>query len=99
MFVVIVVCCQEEVSATGRSPVQRSPTDCVVSLRVIKCNNPSTPNHGQVERGWTKKEIIQQMKIAHLNAIKLMVGKLIMYKNGNSLCPTNKFSLCTASTL
>ena len=29
-----------EVSATGRSLVQRSPTDCGVSLCVIKCNNP-----------------------------------------------------------
>jgi hypothetical protein len=30
------VCCQAQVSATGRSLVQRSPTDCAVSLRVIK---------------------------------------------------------------
>ena len=30
-----VVCCQVEVSATGRFLVQRSPTDYVVSLRVI----------------------------------------------------------------
>jgi hypothetical protein len=28
MVVVSVVCCQVEVSATGRSFVQRSPTDC-----------------------------------------------------------------------
>jgi hypothetical protein len=28
--------CQVEVSATGRSPVQRSPTDCGVCLSVIK---------------------------------------------------------------
>ena len=40
-----VVCCQVEVSATGRSLVKRNPTDCCVSLCVIKCNNPSTPNH------------------------------------------------------
>jgi hypothetical protein len=40
------VCCQVEVSATGRSLVQRSPTDCVVSLCVIKYNDPSTPNRG-----------------------------------------------------
>jgi hypothetical protein len=31
----ISVCCQVEVSATGRSLVQRSPTGCVVSLCVI----------------------------------------------------------------
>ena len=30
-----VVCCQAEVSATGRSLVQSSPTDCAVSLCVI----------------------------------------------------------------
>ena len=32
---VTVVCCQVEVSETGRSFVQRSPADCGVSLRVI----------------------------------------------------------------
>jgi len=31
MSVVSVVCCQVEVSATGRSLVQRSPTECGVS--------------------------------------------------------------------
>ena len=31
MSVVIAVCCQVDVSATGRSPVQRSPTDCGVA--------------------------------------------------------------------
>jgi hypothetical protein len=30
------LCCQEEVSATDRSLVQRSPTDCGVYLSVIK---------------------------------------------------------------
>ena len=35
MSVVIVVCCQVEVSATSSSLVQRSPTDCGVSLCVI----------------------------------------------------------------
>jgi hypothetical protein len=33
--VVIVVFCQVEVSATSRSLVQRSPTDCAASLCVI----------------------------------------------------------------
>ena len=36
MFVVSVVCCQVEVSATDWSHVQRSPTDCGASLCVIK---------------------------------------------------------------
>ena len=35
LSVVSVVCCQVEVSATGRSLVQRSPTDCDVSFYVI----------------------------------------------------------------
>ena len=36
LSVVSVVCCQVEVSATNRSLVQRSPTDCGASLCVIK---------------------------------------------------------------
>ena len=36
LSVVIVVCCQVEVSATDWSFVQRSPTDCGASLYVIK---------------------------------------------------------------
>jgi hypothetical protein len=35
LTVVIVVCCQVEVSAPGSSLVQRSPTDCGASLCVI----------------------------------------------------------------
>jgi len=39
---VSVVCCQVEDSATGRSPVQRSPPACVnMSLIVTRCNNMS----------------------------------------------------------
>jgi hypothetical protein len=36
MFVVSVVCCQVEVSATNWSLVRRSPTECDASLCVIK---------------------------------------------------------------
>ena len=35
LSVVNIVCCQVEVSVTGRSLVQRCPTDCGVSLCVI----------------------------------------------------------------
>ena len=35
MFVVSVVCCQVEVSATSWSPVQKNPIDCGASLSVI----------------------------------------------------------------
>jgi hypothetical protein len=38
MFVVSVVCCQVEVSATSWSLVQRSPTDCGVSKCVRSCS-------------------------------------------------------------
>jgi hypothetical protein len=37
MSVVSVVFCQEEVSATGRSPAQRSPTECIVDARARVC--------------------------------------------------------------
>ena len=38
MSVLSFVCCQVQVSATSWSLVQRRPTDCVASLRVIKKN-------------------------------------------------------------
>ena len=38
MFVMSVVCCQVEVSATSRSLVQRSPTDCGTSFCVCSRN-------------------------------------------------------------
>jgi len=41
LSVVSVVCCQVEVSATGRSLVQRSPTDCAASLAEIVGSNPT----------------------------------------------------------
>jgi hypothetical protein len=38
------LCCQVQVSATGRSLVKRSPTDCGVCLSVVKWKQkPSTP--------------------------------------------------------
>jgi len=53
----VLVWCQVEVSATGWSLVQRSPTECVcVSLGLIRCN--SSPVHQQwvrVSRGQPKK--------------------------------------------
>ena len=35
LSLVSVVCCQLDISATGRSLVKRSPTECVVSLCVM----------------------------------------------------------------
>jgi len=53
MCLVRVVCCQGEVSVTGRSFVERNPTECVcvcvcVSLSVIRCN--SNPPHLTMSR-------------------------------------------------
>ena len=61
LSVVSVVCCQVEVCASDRSPIQRSPTDCVVS----ECNHESSimtspwptrglKRHGERNMGWRK---------------------------------------------
>ena len=40
------VCCQVEVSTSGRFLVQRNPNECVcLSLSVIRCNNNSQDLH------------------------------------------------------
>jgi hypothetical protein len=39
LSIVSVVCCKADASATGRFVVQRSPTECGVSLSVIRRNN------------------------------------------------------------
>jgi hypothetical protein len=36
------VCCELEISATGQSLIQRSPTECVVSVWSLKLNNKAT---------------------------------------------------------
>ena len=55
MFVVSVVCCQVEVSATGWSLVQRSPADCDVSLCVISKKN--LKNEEGMARNWAASAI------------------------------------------
>jgi hypothetical protein len=45
-------CCQAEVSATGRTLIQRSPTECAcVSLSVIRRNNKFCNYNEQLVRG------------------------------------------------
>ena len=39
LSVLNIVCCQVEVSVTGRSLVQRSLTECGVLLSVVRCNS------------------------------------------------------------
>jgi len=61
MFVVSVVCCQVEVSATSWSLVQRSPTDCgasfVCDLENLKNEETMTRVGSQRHR---KKNIIRK---------------------------------------
>jgi len=57
LSIVSVVCCKVEVTATGRSLFQRSPTECVY-VCVLECDQ-CTNNHPQPRvdgRGQTKKE-------------------------------------------
>jgi hypothetical protein len=49
------VCCQVEVSATGRSPVQRSPTDCGVSVSLIQ-KPKKLGGPGLRRTAWTENE-------------------------------------------
>ena len=50
LSLVSVVCCQVEVSATGRSLLQRSPTECGVSECVLENSKMSKPGpNGAVE--------------------------------------------------
>jgi uncharacterized protein YsxB (DUF464 family) len=60
-----VVCCQVDVSATGRSLVQRRPSECVcvcVSLSVITCNNNLLHLRRVRIRGQTKTERKEERK-------------------------------------
>ena len=54
MSVVSVVCCQVEDSVTSWSLVQRSPTDCGVSLCVISKN---FKNEEAIARDWAASAI------------------------------------------
>jgi len=56
LSLVSVVCCQVEGSATGRSLVQRSPTECV-SLNVINCNNNALHLQWVGRRGQNKNSM------------------------------------------
>jgi hypothetical protein len=57
LSVVSVVCCQVEVSAAGRSLVQRSPTESVcVLLREIRCNYKPHSYNGYVEEVRLRKK-------------------------------------------
>jgi hypothetical protein len=82
-----VVCCQIQVSASGWSFVQRSPTECgvCVSLSVVKCKNnplhlPPVGKRGQTENerknGRQKKEI----NIQACNCSRMCFNKFKKYR-------------------
>ena len=78
MSVVNVVCCQLEVSATGRSLVQRSPTDCGVS----ECDRGSSKmTHPRSDWGcelMTKRSSLQQDSIMNcLSVFCLLPSSLL----------------------
>jgi hypothetical protein len=50
-----VVCCQVELSATGRSLVQRSPTDCGVSECVL-VTRPATRRKTTLTSAWRQRK-------------------------------------------
>ena len=67
MFVVSVVFCQVEVSATSWSLVQRSPTDCGASLRVIYKTSRMRRSWPALGRSATAKKKRQGININYVN--------------------------------
>jgi hypothetical protein len=55
MSVVNVVCCQVEVSATGRSLIQRSPTKCGVSECDLETSTMRRPRPTRALEPWNKR--------------------------------------------
>jgi hypothetical protein len=55
---VSVVCCQVEVSATGRSLVQRSPTECGVSERDLETSIRKGPSPTRAVEPWKKSSYV-----------------------------------------
>jgi len=86
LSVVRVVCCQVEVSATGRSLVQRSPTECGVS----KCDREASPTRrswptGDVEP-WEKKLNIQSVPRSKHSVSVIKSGQLMLYREIIAVC-------------
>jgi hypothetical protein len=97
LSLVSVVCCQVEVSATGWSLVQRSPTDCGVSQKCVivkprKIGRPRPPRGCRaIEKRKRKKRIRRWIG---LYACLKMMGKrkLLSLPITACLCPTNPFT-------
>jgi hypothetical protein len=70
LSVVCVMCCQVEVSATNWSLIQRSPTDCSVSLCVIKKRRVT--RRPKLALGCRAREIIRILLNVFMNEIVLV---------------------------
>jgi hypothetical protein len=53
-----VVCCQVEVSATGRSPVRRSPIECSVSEHDLKTSKMRMPRPIRPVQSWKENDVL-----------------------------------------
>ena len=92
-----VVCCQVVVSATGRSPVQRSSTDCGVSL----CAIYNLKNEAALAR----VGLLHQRKKIHWHNIILVILRLnntsvLRRRNQQNIrqkCLMRRFITCTYS--
>jgi hypothetical protein len=67
LSVVSVVCCQVEVSATGRSLVQRNPTECSVSGCDLETSDVRRPRP-------TRAVELQKKRVAASNRIMVTVA-------------------------
>jgi len=63
LYVVSVVCCQIEGSATGRSLVQRSPTECGVS----ECDLETSTMRHKPTRGLSSYKKNFHLRFSHLS--------------------------------
>jgi hypothetical protein len=80
IYLVQCLCCQADVSATGRSLVQRSPTDCggVLDRDKMKLQKPSTPTlNKQVEEGRTKKSHHSEIRCTKTDDIFIYVISIL----------------------
>jgi len=63
------VCCEVEVSATGRSLVQRSPTECVVSECDVETSTMRRPRPNRVGPA-TKRVFIKYSKKCKISSVR-----------------------------
>jgi hypothetical protein len=78
------VCCQVEVSASGRSPVQRSPTDCGVS----ECDREASI----MRRPWPTRAVKSKKKLFDISHQSLRLVLRQAAFTGVSICRESGFA-------